>query len=479
MIGTPAYMAPEQVDGRNDEIGPATDVYGLGATLYEMLTGQSPFGADSTWETLRRIRNSEFPPPRKLCSLVPQDLEAICLKCLEFKPAHRYSSAHELADDLERFLQHEPVRARRPGPCERAVKWSSRRPLVASLLLLLAVCIPGGLSLVAWQWKQTTMHRDLAVSNFQIAHRSMRQLHELAMSDKRFSDPVFDDIRGILMASAHRYLRQLREENRGNVQIDWDIAEMGYRLAHASLSADNYDAAIDYCRLCIPEWEALTISSDKRVDAGYYLAKTHRILGTALARQGANVNATMPHMHKSEVILKRLIASNPNNYNLKNALAETYVTAGSLSKQLGKLEQALRYCDQAVELRREASRCAPSNRLIQRQLAEAHYRRAARLFRMADCQGAADECVRALKLLQPLHEKDYSQPTTGIYVARCLRLHGDAAAKAGNAYLTGQMRAAEMAALTQLADEFPLHRQVIHLLDDARNREMDERRVVN
>jgi serine/threonine protein kinase len=104
IMGTPSYMAPEQASGRTNDIGPVTDIYGLGAVLYELLTGRPPFRGDTPWDTLDEVRNEQPVPPRRLQTKVPRVLEAVCLKCLEKDPARRYPSGQALADDLRCFL---------------------------------------------------------------------------------------------------------------------------------------------------------------------------------------------------------------------------------------------------------------------------------------------------------------------------------------------------------------------------------------
>jgi WD40 repeat protein/serine/threonine protein kinase len=145
--GTPRYMAPEQARDQTDKIGVGSDVYGLGATLYELLTGRPPFGGATILETLEQVIGQDPVPPRRLQPRLPRDLETICLKCLEKEPARRYASALELAEDLRRYRAGEPIRARPASLWERAAKWARRRPALASLiglggaaaLLLLAV----------------------------------------------------------------------------------------------------------------------------------------------------------------------------------------------------------------------------------------------------------------------------------------------------------------------------------------------------
>jgi WD40 repeat protein/tetratricopeptide (TPR) repeat protein len=156
IMGTPSYMSPEQAAGDVKEIGPPTDIYALGAILYELLTGRPPFRADTPLNTIMEVVRGDPVPPRRLQRKVPRDLETVCLKCLEKPPAKRYPSALHLADDLHRYLEGLPITARPAGPGERLVKWARRRPTLAALV---ATVVLAGATLVAggvWAYAAVT-----------------------------------------------------------------------------------------------------------------------------------------------------------------------------------------------------------------------------------------------------------------------------------------------------------------------------------
>jgi tRNA A-37 threonylcarbamoyl transferase component Bud32 len=143
VMGTPSYMPPEQALGRVDSIGPAADIYSLGATLYHLITGEVPFRAATPMDTLLLVLESDPIPPRQLHSEIPRDLETICLKCLQKSPAQRFESARALAEDLRRFLANEPILARPVTRLERLAKWARRRPAIAGLLTACTLALIG------------------------------------------------------------------------------------------------------------------------------------------------------------------------------------------------------------------------------------------------------------------------------------------------------------------------------------------------
>jgi WD40 repeat protein len=190
-LGTPHYMAPEQAAGRRREVGPATDVYALGATLYELVTGRPPFRGETDAETLRLALETQPVAPRSLRPGLPRDLETIALKCLRKEPARRYASAGALHDDLQRFLDGRPILGRPISAWEHARGWTRRRPTVVALLglVVLLVCgLVGGI--VAWaSWLGSHNHRlEIQVARADRQTREAERQTGIAENRQRLSD---------------------------------------------------------------------------------------------------------------------------------------------------------------------------------------------------------------------------------------------------------------------------------------------------
>src|SRR5262245_50182659 len=150
VLGTPSYMAPEQAAGSNTKLTRATDVYGLGAVLYQLLTAHPPFAGGTTYETIKLLLETEPRQPRLWNPKVDRDVSTICLKSLEKDPARRYVSALALAEDLERWLRHEPILARRTGIVARGRKWLQRNPTAAAIIAL-SLALTGAVGIIVWK----------------------------------------------------------------------------------------------------------------------------------------------------------------------------------------------------------------------------------------------------------------------------------------------------------------------------------------
>ena len=250
VLGTPSYMAPEQAAGNNTHVSSATDVYGLGAVLYQLLTGQPPFAGGTTYETIRLLLDTEPRQPRVLNPKIDRDLSTICLKCLEKDPKRRYSSALALAEDLESWLKHEPILARHTGIIGRSRKWVRRNPssalLTASLIALAAAA--------GWiVWKSEFIRRPVTNGIAVLPFENLSEQKE----DGAFVDGVQDDVltklakiadlkvisrTSVMDYRGKRNLRQIGNDLRVSHVLEGSVRRTG---THLRLSAQLIDTRSD------------------------------------------------------------------------------------------------------------------------------------------------------------------------------------------------------------------------------------------
>ena len=249
VIGSPSYMAPEQAQSNPHEIGPAADIYALGAILYEMLTGRPPFRAETPVETVIQVLHAEVIPPRRIQPRLSRNVETICLQCLQKEAKRRYSSAAALADDLRRFQMGQPIHARPISVWRRGVKWARRRPAQAALIgVILAAAFA---LLVGGIWHQarlqaevsrTKLQQDRAAANLQTAIDVLEhQLNELHAARQRGQSVPPEMNQSLLENSIPFFERLLIEEDQADPTARRAIGRANAGLARTYRMTQNWE----------------------------------------------------------------------------------------------------------------------------------------------------------------------------------------------------------------------------------------------
>jgi serine/threonine-protein kinase len=235
-VGTPSYMAPEQAAGKAHAIGPAADIYALGALLYEAMTGRPPFRAETAAETERQVIVEEPVPPKRLNSKVPRDLETICLKCLHKDPQRRYSSAAALADDLRRFRDSRPIQARPVSRAGRFWRWVRRKPVEAALvvtgLLTVGLASGGGLWLERERAEKRSVQARQEGRASQAAEAALEKAADL-QKQGRWSEArtALDGAQGLVADAASIDLVKRLSRARADAEMVADLEEIRLRFS--------------------------------------------------------------------------------------------------------------------------------------------------------------------------------------------------------------------------------------------------------
>jgi serine/threonine protein kinase/tetratricopeptide (TPR) repeat protein len=372
-LGTPSYMAPEQAYDTGSPIDERTDVYGLGAILYELLTGRPPFRSASPLDTLLQVKESDAVSPRRLEPNVPRDLETICLKCLEKDSGRRYPTARALQQDLERYLEGRPVVARPLSRLARTWRWCRRnRGWAAAIALSVGVLFLAGVAGPVIALRERTLRKEAAHheaaalsekarahEHLDIASKALEETISQVLLDARLQESGLEDVRSGILRTAVPYLEQFvrREESDRLLRIRQARA----LLQLAGLHAKNRD----YPRARAAYQQALAIFSAVKepddpllIQAG--LASAHMEFGRFLFISERDLAAAKQHLRKALSIEERLFGSKPVDEKSKDRRAITLSLLGHvLGEEETTRDEARSMLIRALALREELLQSNP------------------------------------------------------------------------------------------------------------------------
>jgi tetratricopeptide (TPR) repeat protein/predicted Ser/Thr protein kinase len=370
VLGTPSYMAPEQTGRYAQPIGPTTDVYALGAVLYELLTGRPPFKGETPLATVAQVVADEPVPPRRLQPGVPRDLETVCLKCLQKEPARRYASALDLADDLRHFLDGEPTRARPVGLAGRLGRWARRNPKVASLLAIVALIVAFGTATVTALWLLAEGRRRTAEGNLALAERrrqearaNYRKARDAVDQLTRLGDeylrhvPQQEKLRRALLAEAVRLNQEFLQEKSDDPEVRQETARTHDRLGLIHLSLGESQEAEKLMRQAVDLSKRLAEEfpdrPEYRDDLAKYYDNLGLILGTARPREAEAA------YREGLALRKQLVDGRPGVPAYRDRLANLHNNLGSLLSGINRTREAEESYRQAKEIWLELAAADP------------------------------------------------------------------------------------------------------------------------
>jgi tetratricopeptide (TPR) repeat protein/tRNA A-37 threonylcarbamoyl transferase component Bud32 len=416
VLGTPAYMAPEQAEGRLDLLDGRTDVHGLGAVLYEVLCGCPPFGGADTTAVLRQVVHEAPVPPRSVVPGTPPALEAVCLKTLAKRPAERYASVKELAQEVQRYLADEPVTAYRDPLATRLTRWGRRHRTLAATLAVTLIAVLAGLAVVLAV--QTRANAELATKNaeldeqqaeaearFELAQRAIATFHTGVSEDALLKNGDLAELRTKLLKEAAGFYADLERQLAGKA----DPKSRTLLAESYAQLGDLTEKIGDRKQALVVQQQALALrrelaAAGADAEARLEVAKGLGAVGRLLSDTGDLAGALAAHEEQRD-IAAALEARAPGDA-VRAQLAYGHNGTGQVLEQTGKLAEALAARERARDIQQRLAEANPAVTAFQQDLAQSHNNIGAVLHQTGKLAEALAAYERARDIRQKLVDAD-------------------------------------------------------------------------
>jgi serine/threonine-protein kinase len=376
-MGTPSFMSPEQAGGAIDLIGPASDVYSLGATLYYLLTGQAPFQQTEIFEVLRAVKSGEFPHPRELDPSIPPALDAVCKKAMELEPSKRYPSPRALADDFERWMADEPVSVRPEPFLERASRWMRRRrTAVAAVVAAMIVALLGSGGILAVQAHANQELKDANIreqARFDLAMEAIRAFQSTVSQDLLLKEPQFGALRARLLGGARDYSFKLEAllKNQTDRRARSVLGQAYHELAELTDKIGSKPDALELCRHALALRRELARGAHANSDAVSDVASCLLAMGRLHFETGQTDGALVAYQEAKDAL--EAVGNSGGRPQGRALRATCYHLIGDLLAATGRPDEAMRSYLNGRSLREAMNRENPSALDIRGSLAESEY----------------------------------------------------------------------------------------------------------
>lgn len=423
ILGTPAYMSPEQARGELQKTDRRTDVYSLGVMLYEMLTDELPFRG-SIPSIVHQVTHDPPPQPRRLNRAIHADLETICLKCLEKSPNHRYQSSLELADELARFQKKEPIHARPVSVIGKLTRWCQRNPLAASLVLAIAgLLFTGAIAGFVAASQQAALAAETHDVNQQLTTRNEELVAATELANKKTKEasnavndfftevseseellagsPGTQALRKRLLQRAEQYYSRFVAENNSQ-ENEAQLADVTGRLASIQEWLGDLEAAEQHYEESLQRYRTLLDRDPKSVDMQRAVARSYSNLATLQNVRSRFADAET-NVLQSIALWKRLLDISADDID-RTGLAVAYDALGVTYQELGKVEDALAQGNLALQLYEQLDRANPTSK-YRADVAASHYNQANGYLSSGKITKASESYTKAIQLFQTLTEE--------------------------------------------------------------------------
>jgi eukaryotic-like serine/threonine-protein kinase len=413
-LGTPAYMSPEQARGDLDRLGPGSDVYALGATLYCLLTGRPPFESDDIGELLRKVQRGEFAPPRQLDASIDPALEAVCLKAMALKPEDRYSTSRALADDVERWMADLPVTAWREPLGRQIRRWARRnRTAVTALAASVLVALAGTGAVLAVQTNANgalqKANSKLAIANdrekerFSLAMDAIKLFHGEVSEDLLLKEQQFEGLRTKLLKGAADFYGRLENLLKGQTDRE-SRAALGKaydELGELTKKIGDQTAALVVQRKALAVRRAL--ASEPGADAASKIDVARSLNATGwLQRSTGDFAGARAAYTEASHLAKEAETEGGAAEQAQEELGRAYHRIAIVLAEIGDTSEALANYDKALAIRQKLADANPAVTQLQQDLAMCHNNLGLLLVELGDTAGARASYGRALAIRQKL-----------------------------------------------------------------------------